>query len=145
MPSETDLAYAAGLIDGEGSFVIGVKRPSSPEESPSHYPGLHLGMTEPAPVEWLAETFGGSLHWSRRPAPRRPVLQWQIRTHQALAVAEATLPYLRVKGVQAYLVVCFYREGFHTWRRGTKVPVAELQRRETIRGEMVAANATRQR
>lgn len=106
MPDLFDLAYAAGLIDGEGSIGIYGKK---------LLPVVTVGMTDLEPVQWLADTFGGAVvsHW--RPEEQRkhwkPVYRWQASTKAAYIFCRAVLPFLKVKHRQALLVIRFYEEG----------------------------------
>ena len=74
--SEEAVAYAAGLIDGDG--CIGVTR--DPQRPWSYSVSARVHMTERAPVEFMYRTFGGCF---RGPiAPRktqiRPVYEWDL-------------------------------------------------------------------
>ena len=55
MPLETDKAYAAGLIDGEGS--ISARRHTHVRNSFSIC--VRVGMCDREPLDWLASIFGG--------------------------------------------------------------------------------------
>lgn len=93
--TEADLAYAAGLFEGEGS--IGIFRNS-------HKNGIFLrvmvSMTDPEPVAFMQAHFSGALGMERRNMPgRTPLHRWTACSRQAGAFLEAVLPYLRTERV----------------------------------------------
>jgi hypothetical protein len=59
------LAYAAGLFEGEGSVTAQVvsrlRQDGSRYVKPSRYPKARLKMTDPEPVAYMHEMFGGTL------------------------------------------------------------------------------------
>ena len=86
--SETDLAYIAGLADGEGSFY---KRTQD-----GHW-YFKLAMTDKPIIEWLA-SFGGTFHIEHRPKGYKTPYTWSIARRADLRILiEAILPYLKVK------------------------------------------------
>lgn len=91
---ETELAYAAGLIDGEGSIHI--------EETKGKWyaPRVCLGMTLPAveTMSVLHKEYGGTLR-VMRPATERWAEAWMWYVHgpDAKRFLSEILPYLRIK------------------------------------------------
>lgn len=61
--SESDRAYLAGLIDGDGSIIIGrtVKKRRTSEDFVKHELRLSVVNTNPRLISWLLNTFGGAL------------------------------------------------------------------------------------
>lgn len=143
--AELDLAYAAGLIDGEGSiglFEEHKERTARTHHSPSHRPFLSVGMTDEVPVRWLHETFGvGSVQYSLPKPPRREKWTWRVNGAGVRVVCDLLMPYLKVKGLQAYLVVCFYEEGNWGSRRGQRLHQQEILRRQSLKREFHEANS----
>lgn len=98
--NSTDLAYMAGIMDGEGSIsILG-------EHGRSLGLSVVLGSTCFSLLEWVETTFGGTL--DRRPdkqkvLSRKPFWRWYIRGDNAVEFLEAIRPYMRIKHVHAWL------------------------------------------
>lgn len=106
MPSDTDIAYLAGLVDGEG--CIRVKR----SKAYKHLTGrvnamyncsIHVRMVDEPAIAFLRDTLGG---WCWREkgthaANGRPLFCWQATDLEAQRILTALLPYLRVKRAAA--------------------------------------------
>ena len=75
----TDLHWLAGLLEGEGSFLVGP--PSAPR-----YPVLALQMTDEDVVARVATMFGRKLgRWQSRHAREQPVFLVRITGAKAVA------------------------------------------------------------
>jgi hypothetical protein len=138
MATSHELAYAAGIVDGEGT--IGVT-----EVSPSHEPGdrkrrrkspsfrAYIGvvMCDPEIPTLMAELFGGTVHtYPARKVGHSPQTHWRIAGERAASACESLLPYLRLKRPQAQLVIDFMSDPrcrFAHTNRG--VPLADITHR----------------
>lgn len=98
----TDLAYLAGLIDGEGCIQL-LKRKDGCIAT-----GLTILMTRPEPLYWAEENFGGRVYL-RQPQGyrnRREIYQWMIgKTDACCDLLQKLLPYLKVKGSEARVLL----------------------------------------
>ena len=102
--SETDLAWAAGFIDGEGS--IGLYRGKHPT-SEFYVLRLSVTNTDIRALERLKKMFGGSINKSNhksRPT-RRPCWAWYCQCAKGAAALEMLLPYLLVKKERAEIAL----------------------------------------
>lgn len=122
-PTDTDLAYAAGLIVGEGSFVgIGVADACL---------SMQLQTGDPQPVLFLLAIFGGHLYgpYRYRTAKdgysRQGMWAWRLRGQ---ALREAIPPLYR------WLPPSRKREQFLAWARRCGIALPEAQDRPS--GEM---------
>ena len=105
---KTDLAYMAGLFDGEGCIHIAKLR--RPESKRGCHFGLvaTIGMTSEFLLELYRSQFGGSVYcYPRLKGNRRPCWQWIIRSRQAVAFLKAIRPYLLLKANEADLAIEF--------------------------------------
>lgn len=96
-----DLAYAAGLIDGEGCISTMTRRGYVT-------PRLEVGMTVKAKhlLDDLARTFGGNVRLFREETDRwAKAYHWTMVGTPVAEVMEALLPHLRLKQDQARLVI----------------------------------------
>ncbi len=124
--SETQVAYLAGIIDGEGTIGIYGGNPSVP----AYY---HLVLIITNTHEALIDSIRGWIGGAKAPTkPRESVLSpgWQLVLwqHRASGVIRLCRPYLIVKSAQADLALEFMENwvGF----RGRSVPEAEVERRK---------------
>jgi len=124
---KTDLAYIAGIIDGEGCIGIYTR-------------GKGKGMLRVTVVvhntnewlcQWLRFSHGGSVHQDRRFAERnhKPCWKWSISGKLALVFLQLIFPYLRLKRLQAEIAIKFLedRQPRHNSTE-TELAVAEAQR-----------------
>jgi hypothetical protein len=91
--SNTDLAYLAGIIDGEGSIMQIFRTRKHPVWA------IKCNMTDRPIIEWL-HSFGGTFHIrpSRDPGRFKEQYEWDMhRQLDVQAMLTALLPYLRVK------------------------------------------------
>lgn len=98
--SETDKAYFAGLLDGEGCVGYYTRYTKG---VPYHSASLHICMTDPRPAQWIVETIGcGKVSFSLKSEGRKPVYSWQLCNQPHIRqLLMAIRPFLKVKGEQA--------------------------------------------
>ncbi len=93
MPIEIDLAYAAGLFDGEGSITLTrTKRNRFPS------PQVSVASCDREVLEWLRTTFGGSISTKQ---PRQPThsisYDWRLTDRRALVFLKSIRPHLHIQ------------------------------------------------
>jgi hypothetical protein len=96
--TETEIAWAAGLFEGEGSMVI---RPTKAEKVQQRFPYvvISLGMCDQDVVERFAELMGyGRVHHYPRSIANpkhKDIWYWQVaRRSDCKRIVEMFLPYL---------------------------------------------------
>jgi len=104
----TDLAYIAGIVDGEG--YIGIQ--SDGKKAKHGKQNLRLRVTVTNTSEWLCQylkfSFGGGKITLRTRSPNhRPCWQWQLEYQKAADFLRLILPYLHLKKPQAELAIKF--------------------------------------
>jgi hypothetical protein len=96
MIKDTDIAWAAGFIDGEGCIYINRKR---------HHVRLSAYQKVPEPIYKLNEIFSqGAIHNYERKTPTgklSAIWTWTVNGKQAKSIIELLLPYLVVKRAKA--------------------------------------------
>jgi hypothetical protein len=101
---DVDLAYAAGIIDGEGSLVI-TRRTTRQ----TYHAQITVSMCEPQAITFLFTAFGGHVMRQRVQHPGRPEHRpadiWGCAAKEAAHVCRVLLPFLRVKRQQALNVI----------------------------------------
>lgn len=120
--TETDLAYCAGLLDGEA--YIGIKRtlPSADRKTPGFHARIQVRMVDEAAISFLASTLGGSYYGeAAREANRRPLFCYQASDAKAECILQSARPYLRVKRNVADVVLALRALQATARRHQTKV------------------------
>lgn len=101
-PTPVDLAYAAGILDGEGS--VGWYKPTSSRAT--YRVRVSVGMTDVEGPAHMMQTLGGSLYeQGRKTGTGKTVYVWQLTCHKAADGLEKLLPYLKVKKRKAELAI----------------------------------------
>jgi len=107
---ETDIAYIAGLIDGEG--YIGIKKDKGYKCQKRQTPGFHarlqIRMVDESAIKFIAESLGG-WYYKEKPscANGRPLYCYQASDKNAAEIIRTVRPYLRVKRLSADTVLEF--------------------------------------
>jgi hypothetical protein len=109
---ETDLAYLAGIVDGEGYFAPKIG---------SNTFGLKVRVTDKILIEHLHKTFGGRVYYDHdRTKVNKPVHEWIITKMDELKIIlKGIIPYLTIKKTQA-LTMLFLIEHIESRPRWTK-------------------------
>jgi len=105
----TDLAYLAGIIDGEGSIYIG-NFSSNAKTGTLHYQtNMEVTNTDENLIKWLHLTFGGRVNkYTHKQTPknsRRPVYRWIVSGELLSHLCPRILPYLVIKIKQCEIMI----------------------------------------
>jgi|TARA_Y100000310_G_scaffold217232_1_gene218293 hypothetical protein len=122
--TDTDLAYLAGLIDGEG--YIGIKKIKpyrcQGRTTPGYTPRIQVRMVDSPGIQFLAETLGGWTYTEKPSANNgRPLECFQASDRKAEAILKAVYPYLRIKKEQARTALVLARLKRRSPRHRTKI------------------------
>lgn len=113
--TETDRAYLAGLIDGEGCFSGHYVN-----DKPQLAIVVQMGSEEI--IEWLHSHFGGIKRVLKEETVRTQKLWcWRTNGINCKPVIEAILPYLKLKKKQALFALAFVHLMEETTTPGIKV------------------------
>jgi hypothetical protein len=105
-PQPTDLAYIAGMIDGEGTVGIYRKVPKKPTHSVRYHERVAISNSNLEALNYINDFFPGvfakNIRYSDKHSP-----MWRLEYHvlRAHPILEAVLPYLIIKRKQAELVL----------------------------------------
>ena len=101
MIGEVDLAYIAGLIDGEGSIQYKQymrKRKHNPKAYPTWSIRIEIAMTDRSVLIWLNEILGVGTVNPRKVKPgKKKQWRWRCSHRQAYFVAKLIWPYVHIK------------------------------------------------
>ena len=107
----TQLAYIAGLFDGEGSVSRYQERRKN-RKNPTWVIRCEVNMTDRAIIKWLHETLGfGSFHKkppSKKQLGRQMQYRWCCSYRDALKFAKLIIPYSRVKRKKLQQIINHY-------------------------------------
>ena len=135
--SVEERAYLAGVLDGEGTFII--RRGRDATHGYKFQAVVRVTNTSWELIAWLHATFGGNVVRERDRRPnRKPCWLWSLDGGTLVVpVVQQVLPYLRVKRRQAEVVLEFYkvRNPF-----GKRVSYGEWARRAALREDLCLLN-----
>ena len=108
---KTDLAYTAGIIDGEGCIYI--SKQSNDEWL----------------CQWLKFTWGGSIYRIEPKKERWSIAwDWTIQTNQAYIFLKTILPYLQLKRQQAEIAIKFQeKKKRYTYKTEGETAIEEVE------------------
>lgn len=117
--NDSDIAYLAGLFDGEGCLIV---RPKSKLASGNYNISYHLeiGMTDRRPIDWCKQVTGkGNVYYlPSKKSKWSDNYRWVVCSKQAASIVVLLLPFLKVKREQAVLflelnsIKSQYRRGY---------------------------------
>uniref|UniRef100_A0A6M3JES2 Putative HNH homing endonuclease n=1 Tax=viral metagenome TaxID=1070528 RepID=A0A6M3JES2_9ZZZZ len=117
----TDLAYTAGIIDGEG--YIGIKYTGRKSGRRYRTLRVEVGNTNKILIDWLQLHYGGSYYQAKSKPQNRQYWKWGLSAKQAAAFLEKILPYLLIKKYEAALAIEFQKNK-HYGRGKTEEAIA---------------------
>lgn len=122
-----DLAYMAGIVDGEG--CIAIERYVS--KGHGYYRAkLRVANTNKELLEFLKLYFGGTIsNFGKRSPNQKPAYMWAIPGETAIKCIKALLPYLFLKRPQAQLAIKFQskKRGKGYYKTPKELAVEEAQ------------------
>ena len=107
---EVDLAYAAGIIDGEGCITITEHKGKDGIGHSTYFLRCLVSMNDYNIIEWLHSTFTlGSVYMikDKRLTTRKTCWCWNVGGSKCGNFLELVLPYLKLKQPQAKLGIKF--------------------------------------
>lgn len=108
MATETEKAYAAGVIDGEGTIGVWRERRAKNSSGYRYRVAMEVSNTNEKLIDWLQQRFGGfkAIVNAEREGCKR-LWKWRSTTSVVLEIVKQLLPYLVLKQEQAELVIEF--------------------------------------
>lgn len=134
-----ELAYTAGLIDGEGHIIIYKdNRQNNPKyrtKNPTYILIVGCCNTDSRAIDFLFDRWGACRQTRGRQRENwKRVYEWTIQSNKALEFLKEIEPYLIIKKEKAQLAIEF-QTGMEWYKKGRKfktTPVEEIIRRENI-------------
>ena len=110
MHKSEDLAYTAGLIDGEGCIQIARhNNQKTVDGHPRYVLMIRFNMVSAGILKWLCETYGGSFFPGKKPRNEnwRQQWIWSLANRGGEDFLVLLLPYLRIKKAEAEVALEF--------------------------------------
>lgn len=123
MKEEIEMAYAAGILDGDGSFSLLLHRSVTKNSWRSfYYPCIQLSNAIKGMSEFLHDKFGGSLRIKKPQQKHHKILYvWSLRSREGCkSLIEKLMPYLKLKKDQAKLMLNFFHIDHFDQHEGEK-------------------------
>ena len=100
--SEAELAYFAGIVDGEGCFAM------HKHGGGIYGTQLQVGNTDLLLMQWIHRRFGGSLALERHSNPKHQHMwRWYAKASDLDLITRSLIPYLITKKRQAEIFLAF--------------------------------------
>lgn len=103
------LAYLAGIIDGEGSIYIGNFSCNKQTGVKYYQTAIEVNNTEEALIDWLMDNFGGRRYkYTKNQLPKnsnREVYRWILTGDPLTELCHLILPYLIIKIKQCEIMI----------------------------------------
>jgi len=128
--TELELAYIAGLFDGEGCIQLIAFTTKTGWRLDSIR--ATVKMCDQQAIALIVEVFGGTVSMVRRTLPHRDQYAWHLYSRrETMEFLTAIRPFLRIKGPQVDVAEQFNTTftGHNRKGRGSKVPVEVVERR----------------
>lgn len=144
-------AYIAGLIDGEGSFIVGRSKGKAAMKdriNPIYKPQIRIGMISKDAINYIRDNFPGIGYMYeegvRKDRPsNRPMFRWEVNKREdVIKIIDSLSPYLLVKLENAKLLKEFCLAYTLPKRRGIPIESSELQKREDFYQKMKKLNGS---
>ena len=141
--TETDLAYIAGIIDGEGCIMITERSrpPTRRCKTPSFIVSVAVSMTDKESVDFIGARFKGRIYQFKAMERKYKYYRFSASCkNEVTALLVAIQPYIKVKSVQVKLALKFCNSPSFTGGWGQEVPEEEVAVRRHIASEISYLN-----
>ena len=114
-------AYAAGIIDGEGSIIIRKQKSMTSRIGYDFDVCVQVCNIRKEIPYWLKQNFGGSFYQSGKTTAGNSIWRWNIAAVKANKLLKVIYPYLLTKRQKAAIALEFQSKRKH-WGRGLGKP-----------------------
>lgn len=141
-----NIAYVAGLFDGEGCVDIYQATTSKNSKSPSLMLRVTISQKDGSIMSWLEKEFGGYVRMDRRKDTW--IHRWELRSQKASKFLEMILPFTKIKDRQIKLALEFeevkgkYLETLKGSQGFRKLTKNEIGKRVEIKNRLKQAKHT---
>jgi len=129
MATLVELAYAAGIIDGEGCIGI-----SQPRNRGFYSLNVEVAMTDPKPIKFFSDKFGGRFEIKKsKTSTGRTIYRWSLQSEKAQEFLRSISPFIVAKTEQVETALEFpvgSLNGIQLYGNGREIPESVLLLRE---------------
>lgn len=141
---KTDIAYLAGIVDGEGSIYIGNFSCNAITKLPYYQTNIQITNTDKGLIDWLFNTFGGLVNTKSAEITtrlRKKAFVWTATGERLTHLCEIMMPYLICKKRQAEIMLrmraTYTKNGAPRGRQGVPILPEEVRiLRQSLMDEM---------
>lgn len=138
MWTDTQLAYLAGIIDGEGCVYIYTRK--TRDNYTDFFPRLQLITTSKDLHDWIHSIFGGMVFARKISNPKwKPRFEWYTTRNLLDKILWQILPYLVIKKRQVEILIEF-RKTFEIHYGSKGVPDHIIELRKTLYSQLRVLN-----
>ena len=140
---DTEYAWAAGFIDGEGTITIKRYKSQYTVKKIHYQPYVsasqanHVGHYKA--IKRMQKLFGGSLCIYKAKPPKLEYLSWSVVSRDAVACLKKIRPYLQIKNRHADILLSYYEKAGKK-AKGYRLTDNELAEREKLWIELRSIN-----
>lgn len=129
-----DIAYLAGLLDGEGHIGILRRKAYGPYANPRYSLRVEIGICSEETISWVSDRFNSNTYKKKpyrtaRSYVRKVCFVASWSSNEALKILELTLPLLKAKRREALIAIAFQKDSPKLY--GRRLSDKELHRRES--------------
>lgn len=133
--SDVDAAWAAGFLDGEGTFTIHL------DNRNVFVAIVSVSNTDVNPLQSFKEWFGGSFRATKiRSVNHKQLYTYTATSRNAIALIKVVRPYLRLKGVQADVLLQLNELIENGRGAGWELTIDELRSRVALKARITELN-----
>ena len=124
---KTDIAYMAGLFDGEGTVGIQKQKSKTSKAGYTYVMRVRLAISDRWIIEWFRMAWGGNVHF-RKPSKIGwlTIWVWQVNGKNAIDFLTAIKPYAILKQSQIEVALRFQERRWKKVIRGRHKTEEEL-------------------
>lgn len=124
------LAYLAGIIDGEGSIYIGNFSCNKKTGAKYYQTNMEVTNTDKRLIDWLVQNIGGrKCSYTAKQTPknsRKAVFRWIVSGNLLTQLCHLLLPYLVIKKEQCEIMINMRKTYDHTGMQKGKQGIQDL-------------------
>jgi len=150
---KTDIAYLAGMFDGEGCIVIHDRKWQTKRGllRQGFYPEICLANTNEWIIHQFRFAFGGNIYLRKKTTTKsQAIWAWQTTSKKATRCLEVLLPYLKLKKRQAELAIEMEKrrrpKGSYrlepdesiAWQQAQKILISNINKNKSQEGEVAS-------
>lgn len=135
--SETEAAYLAGIVDGEGSLTISM---GVSHGTVNIVPEISIANNKYALMQWLLDRVSGSVYGRIHKGNQATSYTWKCTNSLRVPLLQRLLPYLLLKQRQAEIVIEIADQIRANSYRGKRLPDEALLQRLQLVSEIRTLN-----